>query len=69
LYINNLDGVPFNKKFLAAITSGNVFGSHPMTISICGKEEVSVSIKGIEALYYDIGSAKTTVDVKAFFKS
>ena len=54
---------------MAAITSGNVFESHPMTISICGKEEVSVSIKGIEALSYDIGSAKTTVDVKAFFKS
>ena len=54
---------------MAAITSGNVFGSHPMTISICGKEEVSVNIKGIEALSYDIGSAITNVDVKVYFKS
>ena len=52
LSISILEGIPFNIKFLAAITSGKVLKSHPMTISVCGKEEVSLNVEGTEALLY-----------------
>ena len=43
--------------------------SHPMTISVCGKEEVSLNLPGTESLLYLLGTDKTYKDIKAYFKS
>ena len=69
LSISILEGIPFNMKFLAAVTSGKVLMSRPMTISVCGKEEVSLNEIGTEALIYSLGTAKTIKDIKTLFKS
>ena len=43
LTIDITNGIPLVSKFLVAITSGKVIGSHPISILICGYEKVPLA--------------------------
>ena len=60
-------GIPPTKKYLVAVTSGKVQTSNPMSISICGYEQVTPKTRGTEVLEYDISTGSKTLDAKSLF--
>jgi len=69
LSIDIKEGIPLASKYLAAITSGKVIGSHKMKILICGTEIISLD-SSVAKKYQDFVGGKTvTLDIAGLFKN
>ena len=54
---------------MAAVTSGKVLSSHPISINVCGEEEVR-QLKGDKlGSFYDVGSGRASYAMKEYLQS
>mgnify|MGYP006906863649 CR=1 FL=1 len=69
MLINISKGIPRTKKYLAVMTTGKVLATNPLSINICGYEEIKLKNSDTESRVYDEGSLSSSLSIKDNFEN